>query len=80
MSTLTGGSVSIALSRRKQIDARAAKGDHRVAERRENVLYRETLEKIAGHEPGDWGDLAADLAIIQALAAAAVYGQTVAPR
>jgi hypothetical protein len=69
--TLGGKDVRDLAARRKKIDV-LLRYDPEPAQRNERALLIDVLRRIADHEPGDWGDLAADLAIVQAYARAAL--------
>ena len=69
--TLGGRDVRELMVRRRKIDV-LLRYDPEPAQRNERELLIDVLRRIAAHEPGDWGDLAADLAIVQAYARAAL--------
>lgn len=70
--TLSGRDVRELTERRKKIDAALTAGAYSLAQRQERELLLQALQRIAAHEPGDWEDLTADLAILQAYAQAAL--------
>jgi len=69
--TLGGRDVRELMARRRKIDE-LLRYDLWPAAHQERALLIDVLRRIAAHEPGDWGDLAADLAIVQAYARAAL--------
>ena len=70
--SLSGKDVRDLAQRRKGIDRVGGYGAGELAAREELAMLREALARIAAHEPGDWADLSADLAIVQAYARAAL--------
>jgi hypothetical protein len=70
--TLSGRDVREIAEQRKKIEKTKAAGAWSLAARNERAMFVEVLRRIAAHEAGDWEDLTADLAIVQAYAWAAL--------